>query len=69
MLDKVQRTRQLIDLKQPDCLLEVDGGVNASTIAQVIAAGADTIVAGSAIFNEAEPVDAAVAALRRAIGG
>jgi ribulose-phosphate 3-epimerase len=69
MLDKVQRTRQLIDLKQPDCLLEVDGGVNASTIAQVIAAGADTIVAGSAIFNEAEPVDAAVAALRRVIGG
>lgn len=67
MLDKVQRTRQLIDLKRPDCLLEVDGGVKASNLRQVVAAGADTIVAGSAIFNETEPVDAAVAALRQAI--
>lgn len=66
MLDKVQRTRQLIDLKRPDCLLEVDGGVKAENIAQVIEAGADTIVAGSAIFNDAEPVDASVAALRQA---
>jgi ribulose-phosphate 3-epimerase len=69
MLDKVQRVRQLIDLKQPACLLEVDGGVKASNIGQVVAVGADTIVAGSAIYNEAETVAAAVAGLRAAIAG
>jgi ribulose-phosphate 3-epimerase len=67
MLDKVKRTRQLIDLKQPACLLEVDGGVKASNIAQVVEAGADTFVVGSAIYNESETVDAAVAGLRAAI--
>ena len=69
MLEKVQRVRQLIDLKNPECLLAVDGGIRASNLADVVAAGADTIIAGSSIFNERETVPAAVAGLRAAIAG
>ncbi|MGY0400183.1 MAG: ribulose-phosphate 3-epimerase, partial [Ostreibacterium sp.] len=53
-LDKVIATRQrIIDLGN-DIRLEVDGGVKVSNIAAVKAAGADTFVAGSAIFNETD---------------
>jgi ribulose-phosphate 3-epimerase len=67
MLEKVQRIRQLIDLKNPGCLLAVDGGIKASNIAEVVAAGADTIIAGSSIYNDRESVEAAVSGLRAAI--
>ena len=43
--------RALIDASGRDIRLEVDGGISAKNIAQVAAAGADTFVAGSAIFN------------------
>jgi ribulose-phosphate 3-epimerase len=48
--DKVRRTRQL--LRDTDCMaeLEVDGGVNARTASQLVEAGADVLVAGSAVF-------------------
>jgi ribulose-phosphate 3-epimerase len=66
MLDKVRRLREMIDLRKPDCLLQVDGGVKASNIGKVIAAGADTIVVGSAIYNETQSVAEAVRQLRAA---
>jgi len=47
--------------------LEVDGGVNSETAARIVAAGADTLVAGSAIFASEHPAEA-LAALRRAAG-
>lgn len=50
MLGKIRRTRELIDAVNPACRLQVDGGVNADTIRRVVDAGADMIVAGSAIF-------------------
>jgi len=43
---------------RPDQRLEVDGGINAETITRVVEAGADTLVAGSAIFAEPDPVAA-----------
>ena len=49
---------------RPDQRLEVDGGINAETITRVVEAGADTLVAGSAIFAEPDPV-AAMDHLRR----
>ena len=51
-LTKVAAARQRIDAAKRDIWLEVDGGVKAENIAQVAAAGADTFVAGSAIFGE-----------------
>lgn len=66
MLDKVRRLREMIDLRKPDCLLQVDGGVKASNIRRVIDAGANAIVVGSAIYNETESVADAVRELRAA---
>ena len=50
-LDKLRRARQIIDDAGRDIRLEVDGGVKPGNAADVIEAGADTLVAGSAIFG------------------
>ena len=50
---------------KPDLLVEVDGGINATTTPAVVAAGANLLVAGNAIFGEADP-PAALAAIRAA---
>ncbi len=52
---------------KPTAILAVDGGVNAENIARVVAVGADQIIAGSAVFNDAQTVAEAVAALRAGI--
>lgn len=64
MLDKISRVRDLIDRVNPSCRLEVDGGINVETIASVVAAGADTIVAGTAVFNGEGTIAANIAELR-----
>jgi ribulose-phosphate 3-epimerase len=63
-LDKVRRVRERIDRSGRDIRLEIDGGVKADNIRDIAAAGADTFVAGSAIFNA--PDYAAVIAKMRA---
>ncbi|MGD9365409.1 MAG: ribulose-phosphate 3-epimerase [Desulfobacteraceae bacterium] len=50
-LEKITQLKSLIDEKGLDILIQVDGGVNSQTIAEVSTAGADVFVAGSAIFN------------------
>ncbi|MEL4860570.1 ribulose-phosphate 3-epimerase [Pseudoflavonifractor phocaeensis] len=62
-LPKISAIRALIDRYCPGCRLEVDGGVNAKTAKDCIAAGADVLVAGSAIYG-ATDIPAAIAALR-----
>ncbi len=56
-LDKLRAARQMIDASGRDIRLEIDGGVKASNIAEIKAAGADTFVAGSAIFGAAKDSD------------
>ncbi len=63
-LDKLREARALIDASGFDIRLEIDGGVTPRNIAQIAAAGADTFVAGSAIFGQ--PDYAAVIADMRA---
>ncbi len=53
-LDKLKQARKLIDASGYDIRLEVDGGVGVNNIAEVAAAGADTFVAGSAIFSQSD---------------
>ena len=65
-LPKVGRARQLIDRIKPGCELEVDGGIDAATAPLVVAAGANVLVAGSAIFNDSERVTTAMERLRTA---
>ena len=64
-LDKIRALREEIDRRGLSCLVEVDGGVDAATAPQCVAAGADVLVAGSAIFGAADPAAAvrAMAAL------
>jgi ribulose-phosphate 3-epimerase len=51
-LEKLKEARALIDASGRDIRLEIDGGVNVQNIREIAAAGADTFVAGSAIFSQ-----------------
>lgn len=62
-LDKLRRARALLDTVGSQAILEVDGGVSRETIRRCHEAGADTFVAGNAIFSAADPA-AEVAVLR-----
>lgn len=62
-VDKVRRARQLLDAASSGAVLEVDGGISRDTIGAVWRAGADTFVAGHAVFAAADPT-AEIAALR-----
>src|SRR5579863_4635440 len=53
-LGKIQRVRRLIDRVKPECDLEVDGGIDANTARLCVEAGANVLVAGSAIFGSRE---------------
>ena len=53
-LDKLRAAREIIDASGMNIRLEIDGGVKAENIAEIAAAGADTFVAGSAIFGAAD---------------
>ena len=67
--DKIRRVRALLDQAGSRAALEVDGGITADTIAEAWLAGADTFVAGTAVFGAADPAAGgarASAALRRA---
>ena len=64
-LDKVRRLRQMILERQLPVRIEIDGGVDRSNIEKVVAAGAEIIVAGSAIFGKPD-AEAAVRELREA---
>ncbi|MBE9538291.1 MAG: ribulose-phosphate 3-epimerase [Proteobacteria bacterium] len=67
-LDKLREARALIDSSGYDIRLEVDGGVTTRNIAEIAAAGADTFVAGSAIFN-APDYGAAISEMRSQLAG
>jgi len=55
MVDKVRRARELLDRAGSDAWLQVDGGINRKTIVETWRAGADSFVAGNAIFAAADP--------------
>ena len=62
-LDTIRRVRELINKYNPACDLEVDGGINAKTAKLVVEAGANVLVAGSAVYGAAD-VDQAILSLR-----
>lgn len=64
-LDKIRRLRRMIAERGLDTRIEIDGGVDRHNIVQVVAAGAEIIVAGSAVFN-ADGAESAVRQLRDA---
>lgn len=66
-LPKIVRLREMIVERGLSCDIEVDGGIHESTIPLVVEAGANLLVAGSAIYNKHESVAQAMARLRNAI--
>ena len=54
--EKVRQLKALCNRKNPQCLIEVDGGVNTENAPKLFAAGADVLVAGNAVFKSADPV-------------
>ena len=54
-VDKTRRLRELVDRTGSYALIEIDGGVNRETGARLVKAGADVLVAGSAVFKAADP--------------
>jgi ribulose-phosphate 3-epimerase len=67
MLPKITRLRQLITQRGLHCDIEVDGGIHEVTVPLVVQAGANLLVAGSAVYHEHESVAEAIARLRNAI--
>lgn len=54
-VDKTRRLRELVDRSGSNALIEIDGGVNRETAPRLAAAGADVLVAGSAVFGAPDP--------------
>lgn len=53
--EKIRRAREIINRRQLRCVIEVDGGIDLHNMPEVIAAGAQVLVAGSAIFGDPDP--------------
>lgn len=65
--DKIRRLRQMLDAIGSTADLEVDGGIKPHNAAEIVAAGANVLVAGSAVFNDKQPIAQNMAAFREAI--
>lgn len=68
VLPKVSMVRRMLDEAGLATWLEVDGGINAETLPQVLAAGATAFVAASAVFHHPQGIAAGVRALKQAMG-
>jgi ribulose-phosphate 3-epimerase len=66
-LPKIRRVREMIAQIKPDCDLELDGGIDSATARLGVEAGANVLVAGSAIFGECEGVTVAMDRLRASV--
>jgi ribulose-phosphate 3-epimerase len=53
--DKIRRAREIIDKRGLACVIEVDGGIDTANMAEIVNAGANVLVAGSAIFGDPDP--------------
>ena len=63
-LDKVRRLRAMVEQTNPNCLIEIDGGISATNAAEVFDAGVDVVVAGSAVFCAESPEEEIVKILK-----
>ena len=66
-LSKIRRVSQMIEQMNPECELEVDGGIDEATAPMAVAAGANVLVAGTSVFGAGKDVAAAMESLREAV--
>jgi ribulose-phosphate 3-epimerase len=67
MLDKLRRTKALLEATGSEAMIQVDGGIDSSNIRECYEAGATNFVAGSSIFKHADGIAAGIDALRQAL--
>jgi ribulose-phosphate 3-epimerase len=67
MIPRIDRLRDMIEHAGASCAIQVDGGINVETVAGVVAAGASSLVAGSAVINSRGTIAANLQSLRTAI--
>ena len=65
-LSKIRRVSQMIEQMNPECELDVDGGIDEATAPMAVAAGANVLVAGTSVFGTGKDVPAAMESLREA---
>lgn len=67
MVLKVERLRLVLEALNPECDIQVDGGIDAETIVRVVNAGATSVVAGTALINRHRSIETNLAAFRQAL--
>lgn len=68
-LNKIRKMRKLLDSRNPGCELEVDGGIEPENASRAVEAGAEILVAGTAVFGHKGGAEAGVRALMEAVRG
>jgi ribulose-phosphate 3-epimerase len=58
MVDKLRRLKEMIFARGFSTRIEIDGGIDAENVGEIAAAGADIVVAGSAVFGKGDPAEA-----------
>ena len=66
-LDLLQKARKLVDKKNPDCEIAIDGGIRADNLAPLVSCDPDVVVLSSAIFKDPEGIKVAIKKCRAAI--
>jgi len=64
VIEKAKRLKVMIEKINPDCLIEIDGGVNDMNVKDLEAAGVDVVVAGSFVYNHPEGIKEAITSLK-----
>jgi ribulose-phosphate 3-epimerase len=64
VVKKAKRLKSLIEKRNPECLIEVDGGVNSENVSILKEAGVDIVVAGSYVFNHPDGYQKAIESLK-----
>jgi len=64
VIEKAKRLKEMIEKRNPNCLIEVDGGVNDVNVKALEAAGVDVVVAGSFVYKHPKGVEEAIASLK-----
>jgi len=65
VIEKAKRLKTLIEKRNPECLIEVDGGVNDKNVKELKAAGVDVVVAGSFVYKHPAGIQEAIASLKK----
>jgi ribulose-phosphate 3-epimerase len=65
--ERIKRLRRMLDERNPACEIQVDGGINSQTLPEIVAAGANVLVMGSALFDSPQGISAAIVSQKQTL--